>query len=101
MRTKPCSRLYWLNLSMVSLLARIPYLNGSPQRLHLLLHLLAQVDQGEPRHVAQYVVVSDFLRLLEGGVDFSGKIGIFPVESFAHDDQMHGRVNTGFLERHC
>ncbi len=64
--------------------------------LHLFLHLLAQVDQGEPRHVAQDVVVSDFLRLLEGGVDFSGKIGIFPVESFAHDDQMHGRVNPGF-----
>ena len=63
---------------------------------HLLLHSLSQIDDRETAAVAENIVVSHLLRLLEGGVKFRRKLGMFPVEFFTHDDHVHRREGAGF-----
>src|SRR5690349_4460930 len=60
----------------------------------LLLRALAQVNDGKAGAVAENVVVSDFLRLLEGGVKLAGELGIRAVELLAQHDNMHRRVDA-------
>src|ERR1043166_7449304 len=61
----------------------------------LLLRALAKIDDGKSAAVAENVVVGGLLRLLEGGVELAGELGVRAVELLADHDDMHRRVNAG------